>query len=144
MIEAMLDLGTANDLLSRYVTFLDERRFDEWLALFTDDCRYTMILHNDFERGNNMVSIGENKPELAGRIEVGQNVERDRTTHMLSAVATDGAVVRANFAVIRKGTITVWGRYAIELVALEGELKIRRCTAVLNNEVLNETQYLPV
>jgi salicylate 5-hydroxylase small subunit len=138
----------AVELLNRYVTFLDERRFDAWLDLFTEDCYYTMILHEDFVKNTNMVAIGEDKPRLAGRIEIGQNVERWRTTHLLTAVMAEasdsGVTLTANFAVIRKGAITVWGRYALELISTGSELKIRNATAILNNEILTDIQYLPV
>ena len=30
----------AHDLLTREAVYLDERRWDEWLALYTEDCEY--------------------------------------------------------------------------------------------------------
>jgi salicylate 5-hydroxylase small subunit len=148
MMQTSTAQAEAIDVLNRYVTYLDERKFDAWLDLFTEDCYYTMILHEDFVKGNNMVAIGEDKPRLSGRIEVGQTVERARTIHLLTAVmaeGSDGGVnLSANFAVIRKGAITVWGRYALELISIGSELKIRNATAILNNEILTDIQYLPV
>jgi 3-phenylpropionate/cinnamic acid dioxygenase small subunit len=136
------------DLLARYVTLLDERQFDEWLELFTESSYYTLILHEDYVKGNNMVAIGEDKPRLAGRIEVGRNVERDRTTHLLTATmgGDDGGEITAssNFAVVRKGAIFAWGRYYLTLARSTAGLKIERCTAVLNNDVIAGTIYLPV
>lgn len=38
----MNDLNDAKDLLEREVAFLDERRWDDWLALYTPDCEYWM------------------------------------------------------------------------------------------------------
>ena len=35
---ALLDAG--RDVLSREAAFLDERRWNDWLALFTEDCEY--------------------------------------------------------------------------------------------------------
>jgi 3-phenylpropionate/cinnamic acid dioxygenase small subunit len=35
-------LAVGRDLLEREAVFLDERRWDEWLALFTPDCEYWM------------------------------------------------------------------------------------------------------
>jgi hypothetical protein len=108
----------ASDLLDRYVTCLDERRFDEWLDLFADDAFYSMLLHKDYVQDTNMLAIGEDKKRLAGRIEVAQGIERDLVTHMLTAVtaeeAKDGAAAvraSANFAVIRKGAIHCSGRW---------------------------------
>lgn len=76
----------ALELLDRSAMPLDERRFDKWLELFDDDPWYAMLLHKDYVADNNLLAIGEDKKRLAGRIEVGQNVERDLTTHLLSAV----------------------------------------------------------
>jgi 3-phenylpropionate/cinnamic acid dioxygenase small subunit len=137
------------DLLDRYIALLDERRFTEWLELFTDQSYYTMILREDYAKNTNMLAIGEDKIRLAGRIEVGQNVERAFTTHLLSGLTIDeegAASLRAscNFAVIRSGGIVCWGRYHISLVRLRNELRIERCTAVLNNNVIRGTIYLPV
>jgi 3-phenylpropionate/cinnamic acid dioxygenase small subunit len=138
----------AADLFDRYVTSLDERRFDEWLDLFADDAFYSMMLHKDYVRDTNMLAIGEDKKRLAGRIEVGQGVERDLVTHMVSAVTAreEGSRVSAaaNFAVIRKGAIHCSGRYHVDLVREGADLKIGRCVVVLNNEVIQGTIYLPV
>ncbi|MFM9969309.1 MAG: aromatic-ring-hydroxylating dioxygenase subunit beta [Burkholderiales bacterium] len=148
-MDGMTDSKTrALALLDRYVTFLDERQFDAWLDLFTEDAWYAMLLHKDFVADNNMLAIGEDKKRLAGRIEVGQNVERDLTTHLLSAVIAsekNGALdAFANFAVIRRNQILCSGRYHL-LLAGEGEAtKIRRCVAVLRNDVIHGTIYLPV
>ena len=35
-------LAAGRDVLEREVIYLDERRWDEWLALFTPDCEYWM------------------------------------------------------------------------------------------------------
>ena len=141
----------AADLFDRYVTCLDERRFDEWLDLFTEDAYYSMLLHKDYVQDTNMLAIGEDKKRLAGRIEVAQGIERDLVTHMLTAVTAEetkdaGAAVRsaANFAVIRKGAIHCAGRYRLELARTAAGPRIRRCVVVLNNEVINGTIYLPV
>jgi 3-phenylpropionate/cinnamic acid dioxygenase small subunit len=136
------------DLLDRYVTALDERRFDDWLALFTDDCYYTMILREDHLKDNNMVAIGEDKQRLAGRIEVGQGVQRDITRHLYCAViareAGGGLEAAANFAVFRKGAVVCTGRYEMKLVRRDGALRLSRCTAVLDNDVIHGIIYLPV
>ena len=136
------------DIVDRYVTHLDRRRFEDWLALFTDDCYYTMILHEDYVKDNNMVAIGENKPQLAGRIEVGQNVERDRSTHLVSAVTAEAAGdevrAEANFAVIRRGAIVCSGHYEMTLVRQQSALKVSRCKAVLANDIIHGIIYLPV
>jgi 3-phenylpropionate/cinnamic acid dioxygenase small subunit len=136
------------DLFDDYVTYLDESRFDDWLGLFTDDCAYTMLLHRDYVKDTNMVAIADDKRRLAGRIEVGKTVERDLRTHFLTAVrvAHAGPEIRAsaNFAVLRKGAVACSGRYHMTLLRAGGDLKIKRCTVVLNDDVIQGTIYLPV
>lgn len=147
ILEASLKREVA-ELFDLYVTYLDENRFDEWLSLLTDDCHYTMILHRDYVNDTNLVAIGEDKRRLAGRIEVGRTVERDLRTHLLTGVRIDDAgpeiSASANFAVLRKGAISCAGRYKMMLVRESGVLRIKLCTAVLNNEVIQGTIYLPV
>jgi 3-phenylpropionate/cinnamic acid dioxygenase small subunit len=142
------DKQEAADLLDRYVTFLDERRFDDWLRLFTDNCYYTMILLEDYVKDTNLVAIGEDKARLAGRIEVGQTVERDPTVHLLTGLSVRGAdgtlTASSNFAVLCMGAIKCSGRYHLELRRRQGSLLIARCTAVLHANVINGIIYLPV
>jgi 3-phenylpropionate/cinnamic acid dioxygenase small subunit len=136
------------DLLDRYVASLDERRFDDWLRLFTDDCYYTMLLLEDYVKDTNMVAIGEDKALLAGRIEVGQTVELDPTVHLLTALLVRGAgsalQASSNFAVLCMGAIKCSGRYQFELQRRQGALLIHRCTAILHMKVINGIIYLPV
>lgn len=136
------------ELLDQYVLALDERRFDDWLRLLADDCYYTMILLEDYVKDTNMVAIGEDKPRLKGRIEVGQGVERDPTVHLLTglSVNNDSSGLRAssNFAVLCMGAIKCSGQYHVELVRRDGALLISRMVAVLHANVINGIIYLPV
>jgi 3-phenylpropionate/cinnamic acid dioxygenase small subunit len=148
MTEAERDKQETADLLNQYVTYLDERRFDEWLRLFSDDCYYTMILLEDYVKDTNLVAIGEDKARLAGRIEVGQTVERDPTVHLLTALSVhrtqDAIRASSNFAVLCMGAIKCSGRYHLDLTRRQGALMIERCTAVLHANVINGIIYLPV
>lgn len=148
MIQTRTDKQEVVDLLDRYVTFLDERRFDEWLDLFTDDCYYTLILHEDYVKNTNMLAIGEDKIRLAGRIEVGKGVERGLTMHLLTAITLvekDGVLqASSNFATIRAGVVHCWGRYQMSLARSSEGLRIERCTAILYNDSISGTIYLPV
>lgn len=133
-------------LLHEYAAALDERRFDDWLALFTDDASYAMLLQRDDRDDTNLLAIGEDKPRLAGRIEVGRDVERDPTTHLLSAIRTTAneGQLKASFALIRRATIVCAGRYSIELADTASGLRIRRCKVVLAQDEIHGTIYLPV
>jgi 3-phenylpropionate/cinnamic acid dioxygenase small subunit len=136
------------DLFDRYVTYLDEGRYQNWLDLFTEDMRYVMVLREDYVKDTNMLAIGENKRELAGRIEVGQGVERDPRTHLLTAVMIEkidrGMRGAANFALLRHGAVACSGRYYMDLVRHDGALRIERCICVINDGAIRGTIYLPV
>ncbi len=139
----------AIDLLSVYASALDERRFDDWLGLFADDALYTMLLARDEEADTNLLAIGEDKPRLAGRIEVGRTVERQRVTHLVSSVlphagSADVTHLHASFALIRENAVLCAGRYRFELVGAARALRIRRCRVILDHEVIHGTIYLPV
>ena len=65
----MSDSGSneVRDLFDRYVRFLDDERYDEWLDLFSADAYYGVITHRDWSQGTNYVIVGERKPKLAER-----------------------------------------------------------------------------
>jgi salicylate 5-hydroxylase small subunit len=44
-------LAQATALYADYAAALDERRYDDWVALFTDDCRYLLQPRENHERG---------------------------------------------------------------------------------------------
>lgn len=137
-----------SELLDAYISALDERRFDDWIALFTDDAYYGVIRHEDFDKGNNLVTLGEDMPKLRARLEAGREVDRDMKLHFVSAVQTgedNGAVAAsANFFVLRNGTPSLAGRYRLQLVRKDGGLKVQRCMVVLDRDVIDEPIYLPI
>ncbi len=136
------------DLFDAYAAALDNRRFDDWLALFHEDAYYGVIRHEDFVKGNNLVALGEDTTKLRARLEAGQEVDRDLRLHFLSAVEVVAVSAtldaRANFFMLRNGIPSLAGRYRMELVRLDGGLKIKRCMVVLDRDVINEPIYLPI
>src|SRR6266513_1866379 len=80
--------------LYREARLLDERRFHEWLALFTDDVHYWMGARaNRYPRNSKALSIlDETKETLAGRVarlETGMAWAEDppsRTRHVISNI----------------------------------------------------------
>jgi 3-phenylpropionate/cinnamic acid dioxygenase small subunit len=107
--------------LFREARLLDERRFDEWLALLTDDVRYWMAarsnryprrskaisildparyVEDDMARGDELAILDETKQTLIGRVrrlDTGMAWAEDppsRTRHLISNVelaSADGA-----------------------------------------------------
>lgn len=128
-------IGEVEQFLYREARLLDERRFREWLALFTDDVRYWMVgrsnrypqsskaiaaldprRRNDEEEENALAILDESKTTLAGRVarlETGMAWAEDppsRTRHLITNVEVEpeeaGLIVHSNFIVYRSRSET--------------------------------------
>ena len=136
------------DLFDRYVRFLDDERYDEWLDLFADDGYYGVITHRDYALDTNYVIVGERKSKLADRVRSGARLDRHRRLHLLTAVtrsrAGPGPDATANFALFRNGVPTFCGRYLAWLSEAGGGLRIRKWMVVLDNDPISEVVFLPI
>jgi anthranilate 1,2-dioxygenase small subunit len=47
----MADRAAVCDLLAEYGALIDLAQFDEWLALFAEECRYQVIPRENYDRG---------------------------------------------------------------------------------------------
>jgi len=160
-IEALLLQAEAERLFSIESELLDERRFQEWLALLHDDIRYCMpIARNvrfDLSRleytreGSEACWFDEGKDNLRKRV---QQIEggdhwaeepRSRTTHLVANVRierTEGPdiTVKSRFAVAahrleHESDLFVGKR--IDVLRRElGQLKVLRRTIYLDQSVL--------
>jgi 3-phenylpropionate/cinnamic acid dioxygenase small subunit len=45
------DRGAICDLLAEYGALIDMAKFDEWLGLFAEECRYQIVPRENFDRG---------------------------------------------------------------------------------------------
>jgi 3-phenylpropionate/cinnamic acid dioxygenase small subunit len=91
-------LAAGTEVLQREALYLDERRWDEWLALYTPDCEYWMpAWKNEDELGQNPRTelsyfYYDNRTGLedrVARIRSGRSAASSpmpRTTHMLNAI----------------------------------------------------------
>ena len=43
--------GAICDLLAEYGALIDMGKFDEWLGLFAEECRYQIVPRENFDRG---------------------------------------------------------------------------------------------
>ena len=110
------------DLLALEAELLDERRFDEWLDLLSDDIQYSMpmarnVSHKSIDReytraGHDAMWFDEGKKELALRVEQIQSGDHwaeeplSRTTHLVANIRVadasgDQATVNSRFIVYR-------------------------------------------
>jgi p-cumate 2,3-dioxygenase beta subunit len=141
------------DLLYHEAELLDAWKLDEWLELFTADCRY-VVPSTDLPDGSpdhDVVLIDDDLQQLKGRVErmksrfAHREYPWSRTRHLVTNVrfrrTGSGSVeVRANFAVYRlRGNVSTYvGEYTYELVEVDGAWRIRYRQAVLDNERLDE------
>jgi len=97
------------DLYAAYVAALDERRYDDWLALFTEDCSYRLVSRENYERGLELSLLAfESKGMLQDRIFGIRETLFHEPYYQRHLIANfvftpdDGAIaVQANYVVIR-------------------------------------------
>src|SRR6266545_7666026 len=99
----------AEDFLYSEARLLDERRFDEWLALFTADGRYWMPCGEKGDPGPITHLVSDDRSALEDRVWQLQHPRRhsqnppSRTTHMVSNVQVEngaGAELTVQSAVL--------------------------------------------
>jgi 3-phenylpropionate/cinnamic acid dioxygenase small subunit len=135
---------------------LDERRFEEWLELLTDDIRYVVPVQQDVKdgedwRADDVAWFDEGKETLTQRVQqlrTGVHWAEEppsRVSHMMSnvrVVSTSGyeAVVRSRFLVYRSrlaDEVDLFvGRREDVLRNVDGRWKIARRTVLLDQNVL--------
>jgi len=144
------------EFLYREALLLDEYRYEEWLALFTDDIEYVVPLREqvlgDAPPAGHPI-IKDDKLMLMARVKKDQTgmahveIPRSMTTHLVSNVVIDPGpkenelTVHSAFLVrqARKLRDEAWwvGRRTDVLRRVDGKLKIAR------REVLLDTTILP-
>jgi 3-phenylpropionate/cinnamic acid dioxygenase small subunit len=148
MSDSMANVAAARDFVDTFVSTLDRGEFDEWLALFGDDGYYACLRQLEYIQDNNVVLIGEDMKRLRARIESGRDRDKRRTVHMVSGVrvAANGNDVSAAFALWYDGIPTYAGRYLFELsdAGAGGTRHIKRCTVILDNELIRAPIYMPI
>ncbi|WP_440534658.1 aromatic-ring-hydroxylating dioxygenase subunit beta [Variovorax sp. YR566] len=131
---------------------LDEWRLKEWLDLFTSDAVYLVPTtdHPQPMPTRDLTLIHDDRKRLAYRVGLllGERAWAEnpvsRTRRMLSNIRVERehegvCRVDSNFCVhrFRHGDVqTFIGRYEHELATVEGQLRIRRRTAILDHETL--------
>jgi 3-phenylpropionate/cinnamic acid dioxygenase small subunit len=158
-------LREVEELLYAEAELLDERRYDEWLALFTDDVRYWMPLRKNVEwarrdadaSGEDEVGwIDDDKATLEKRVKqlqtgihwaeepisrVSHAVTNIRfTEHIDSLTEAQSMGVKSHFIVYRnrleRETDLLVGRREDTLRRVEGRLRIARRKILIEQSVL--------
>ncbi len=135
---------------------LDEGRWDDWLALFSEDCVFWAPSWDDYstptadpESQLSLIYYSSRKrlEERIWRLRSGQSpasVPLHRTMHGITGFRLDKAApdtVLSNFTVHsynprRKETFVAFGRYRHQFVTVDGALKISAKTILLLNDYL--------
>lgn len=93
------------DLLAEYGRLIDLAKYDEWLDLFAEECRYQVIPRENYDRGLPVALIFcDSRAMLEDRIRALReankyNIHSDRHLIGLPRVFDDGLTVEAPFAV---------------------------------------------
>lgn len=158
--ERMLLRFEAEEFLYHEAALLDERRYDEWLALMTDDIHYWMPIRRtttareidqEFTQPGGMAYFDDDKRTLAVRVQrmaVGRAWAEDppsRTRHMVTNVrvlGVDGAEISVglNFQLYRtrlNSEEDSWiGRREDLLRRVDGQLRLARRHIYLEQTVI--------
>jgi anthranilate 1,2-dioxygenase small subunit len=130
------DRGAICDLLAEYGALIDMAKFDEWLGLFAEECRYQIVPRENFDRGLPAALVFcDSRAMLEDRIRALReankyNIHTDRHVIGLPRIAGDGLMVEASFAVFQtdqegETRLFATGLYRDRLQILGRGLKIR-------------------
>jgi anthranilate 1,2-dioxygenase small subunit len=134
-----LDRAAVHDLLAEYGALLDSAKYDEWLGLFTQECRYQVMPRENYDRSLPAALIFcDTRAVLEDRVRALReankyNIHSDRhligLPRLLSA-ESEQQVIEAPFAVFQtdqEGSTRLFatGLYRDRLELAEGGLKIR-------------------
>jgi anthranilate 1,2-dioxygenase small subunit len=130
------DRADVCDLLAEYGALIDMARFDEWLDLFAENCRYQIAARENFDRGLPAALVFcDSRAMLEDRIgalrEANKyNIHTDRHVIGLPRVLGDSLLVEAPFAIFQtdqegETRLFATGLYRDRLEVLRQRLKIR-------------------
>ena len=131
-----IDRAAAHDLLAEYGALIDAAKFDEWLDLFSQECRYQVCPRENFDRGLPAALVFcDSRAMLEDRIRALReankyNIHTDRHLIGLPRICGDSLVVEAPFAVYQtdqegESRLFATGLYRDTLAAVGQRLKIR-------------------
>jgi anthranilate 1,2-dioxygenase small subunit len=99
------DRSAVYDLLAEYGALIDTAKFDEWLDLFAEECRYQIVPRENFDRGLPAALVYcDSRAMLEDRIRALReankyNIHTDRHVIGLPRIVDDGLTVEAPFIV---------------------------------------------
>jgi anthranilate 1,2-dioxygenase small subunit len=130
------DRGAICDLLAEYGALIDMAKFDEWLDLFAEECRYQIVPRENFDRGLPAALVFcDSRAMLEDRIRALReankyNIHTDRHLIGLPRIFEDGLALEAPFTVFQtdqegETRLFATGLYRDRLEPFGQRLKIR-------------------
>ena len=123
------------DLVARYNASGDAGRFEETLALFTDDATIEIVPGRCWRGREGILALftgaAEGEPERSGGESRAPRLLRHFTaSHQIDLLAPDEAAGRCYYAVLTEQGLDHWGRYVDRYVLQEGRWRFasRRVT----------------
>ncbi len=150
--------GQFGDFYARYADLLDEREWDAWLELFTEDCCYTVVSRENVVGGMPLAAIRcESRAMLADRVHAARELQvyRPRTTrHLIGPIRVLGGSdgrwdVRANYAIFESvagepATVASTGRFEDVVVERTAELALQERCVVYDAAVVDTSMVFPL
>jgi salicylate 5-hydroxylase small subunit len=154
----MEDRLRIEDLYARYAACLDDRRFEEWPDLFTDDCTYRLVPRENYDRGLPLATLAfESKGMLRDRVYAVTETlfhEPYYTRHLVSGFIMrgddgGGFCVQANYLVIRTkagalSEVYSAGRSIDHVVDDRGRLLFHQKVCVFDSELIPNSLIYPI
>jgi len=130
-----VDRAAVYDLLAEYGGLIDAAKYDEWLGLFAEECRYQIVPRENYDRGLPAALIFcDSRAVLEDRIRALReankyNIHTDRHIIGLPRMFDNGLAVEAPFAVYQtdqegETRLFATGLYCDRLVFFDHRLKI--------------------
>ena len=153
--ELHFELGRLN---AEYGHALDNARYDDWLALFTEDCLYRVVPRENHDLGLPIALIHcESKGMLKDRVEAARDstmAEPRTLRHFITDVRVleaGAAEIRAEANVLlvqtlinRMTEIVLAGFYRDRLVRADGRLRLRERLCVYDSLLIPTSLVAPV
>jgi len=132
----MIDHAAVYDLFAEYGALIDMAKFDEWLDLFAEECRYRIIPRENLDRGLPAALVFcDSRAMLEDRIRALReankyNIHTDRHVIGLPRIVEDGVTAEAPFAVYQtdqegETRLFATGLYRDLVVSAGSRLRIR-------------------
>jgi anthranilate 1,2-dioxygenase small subunit len=131
-----IDHAAVYDLFAEYGSLIDMAKFDEWLDLFAEECRYQIIPRENFDRGLPAALVFcDSRAVLEDRLRALReankyNIHTDRHVIGLPRIFDDGLTAEAPFAVYQtdqegETRLFATGLYRDRLMPVGSRLKFR-------------------